>query len=153
MKLLKTRKHQLLSLFIAFILAIALRSEKAQAQVIGRLQADIPFQFSVANTELPAGKYYIRLLDDTNLTIMEISSADGSSSTLFDVQTAEANSAPAKSELSFNKYGNRYFLATLFEEGDADGSQVVESRDEKKMDRATREGEQVAAQRQGQVGN
>jgi hypothetical protein len=153
MKLVKTKKHQLMPLFSAFILAIAVHSEKAQAQVVVRLEANIPFQFSVANTELPAGKYYIRLLDDSNLTIMEISTVDGSSSALFDVRSADVNSPPAKSELNFNKYGNRYFLASLFEEGDADGSKVVESRDEKKMDQANREVERVAAHRQGQAGN
>ena len=58
-------------------------------------------------------------------------SADGSTSALFQVRESEANSAPAKSELIFNKYGNRYFLAELFEEGNATGSQVAESRYEK----------------------
>jgi hypothetical protein len=154
MKLQKTRVHKLLLLFIAFIFALALHTEKAQAQIIGRLEADIPFQFNVSNTELPAGKYFIRVLDDSNLTMMEISSADGSTTTLFNVLSAEANATPDKSELTFNKYGDRYFLATMFEEGNPDGSQVVESRDEKKMAKGAGESqEHVAAVRQGQPGN
>ena len=72
------------------------------------------------------------MLDNTDLSIMEISSADGSTSALFEVHDAEANSAPAKSELIFNKYGNRYFLAKLFDEGNPNGSTVDESRYEKK---------------------
>jgi hypothetical protein len=64
---------------------------------------------------------------------MEITSADDSTSALFQVQESDANAAPAKSELIFNKYGNRYFLAKLFDEGNASGSKVVESRYEKQI--------------------
>jgi hypothetical protein len=154
MKLQETRGHKLLLLFIAFIFALALHSEKAQAQIIGTLQADIPFQFHAGSTELPAGNYSIQVLDDSDLTIMKISSADGSKSALFSVVAAQAKSEPAKNELTFNKYGDQYFLASLFEEGNPDGSHVVESRDEKNLARNASETEEhVAANRQGQPGN
>jgi len=129
MKLQKKRRHYpLLSLFIALVFALTMYSSKAQAQIIGNLEADIPFQFHAGNTELPPGKYVIHILDNSDLTIMEISSADGKMSALFDVREAEANSTPARDELIFNKYGNRYFLAKLFDESNADGSAVIESR-------------------------
>ncbi len=134
-----TRGHQLLSLLIALIFALAIYPGKAHAQIIGDLEVNIPFQFHVGNTKLPAGKYVIRMLDDSDLTVMEISSADGSASALFEVQQAEANSTPAKSELIFNKYGNRYFLAKLFDEGNPSGSEVAKSRYEKKVSQATAE--------------
>jgi hypothetical protein len=154
MKLQETRGHKLLLLFIAFIFALALHSEKAQAQIIGTLQADVPFQFHVGSTELPAGQYSIQVLDDSDLTMMKISSADGSKSALFNVMAAQANSEPDKTELTFNKYGDQYFLASLFEEGNPDGSHVVESRDEKNLARNASETEEhVAANRQGQPGN
>jgi hypothetical protein len=129
MKLQKKRRHySLLSLFIALVFPLTMYSSKAQAQIIGNLEADIPFQFHAGNTELPPGKYVIHILDNSDLTIMEISSADGKMSALFDVREAEANSTPARDELIFNKYGNRYFLAKLFDESNADGSAVIESR-------------------------
>jgi hypothetical protein len=152
MKLQETR-HKLLLSFIAFIFALALHSQKAQAQIIGTLQADIPFQFHVGPTELPAGRYSIEVLDDNDLTVMKISSADGSKSALFGVVAAEVKSNPDKSELTFNKYGDTYFLATLFEEGNPDGSEVVQSRNEKNMAKnASGSQEHVAALRQGQPG-
>jgi hypothetical protein len=46
---------------------------------------------------------------------------------LFQVQEAQNSTAPAKSELVFNHYGNRYFLSKLFDEGEKVGSAVVES--------------------------
>jgi hypothetical protein len=149
-----TRGYQLLSLFMALVLALAIYPTKAHAQIVGDLEVNIPFQFHAGNAKLPAGKYVIRMLDDSNLTVMEISSADGSTSALFEVQETEANSAPAKSELIFNKYGNRYFLAKLFDEGNPSGSQVLMSRYEKRVSQETAEAQaHVSAHHRGQQGN
>jgi hypothetical protein len=154
MKLQETSKHLLLSLFIALVLGLTVYSTKAQAQIIGDMEADIPFQFHAGNTKFPAGKYIIHLLDNSDQAVMEIRSADGTSSTLFDVRPAVANAEPAKSELIFNKYGDRYFLTKLFEEGVADGSDVLESRYEKRVAQAAAEGqERVPAHRRVQQGN
>ena len=149
MKLQKTRgPQQLLSLFIALVFALTLYPSKAQAQIVGEIEANIPFQFHAGNVRLPAGRYFIHALDNTDLTVMEITSADGSTSALFDVQGTQATSSPAKSELIFDKYGNRYFLAKLFDEGNPSGSQVLESRYEKRISQASSEGqEHVAALR------
>src|SRR6266403_893491 len=71
----------------------------------------------------------------------------------FEVQQAEANSTPAKSELIFNKYGNRYFLAKLFDEGNPSGSQVLKSTYEKKISQAAMEAQtHVPAHHRGQQG-
>jgi hypothetical protein len=134
-----TRVRHLLSLLIALVFALTIYPTKADAQIVGSLEANIPFPFHAGNTKLPAGKYIIRMLDDSDLTVMEITSADGSVSALFEVQQAEANSTPAKSELIFNKYGNRYFLAKLFDEGNPSGSEVAKSRYEKRVSQATAE--------------
>ena len=151
MKLQEIKGHyQLLALFIALVFALTTYSSKAEAQIVGNLEVDIPFQFHAGNSQLPPGKYIIHALDNSDLTIMEISSADGKMSALFDVREAEANSAPARNELVFNKYGNRYFLAKLFDESNRDGSAVVESRYEKRIDKATAEAqEHVPARHQG----
>jgi hypothetical protein len=131
----RTRGHKFLPLFMALVFALTIYPSKAHAQIVGDLEVNIPFQFHAGNTKLPPGRYSIHLLDDADLTIMEISSADGSTSALFEVEIAAADSAPEKSEVTFNKYGNRYFLATLFEEGNPSGSKVVESRYEKRITR------------------
>jgi len=149
-----TRVHYLLSLLIALVFTLTIYPSKAHAQIVGALEVNIPFQFHAGNTKLPPGKYVIRMLDDSDLTVMEITSADGSTSALFEVQSAEANSAPAKSELIFNKYGNRYFLAKLFDEGNPSGSEVPKSRYEKRISQAgTTAQEHVPAHHRGQHGN
>jgi len=146
-------RHLLLS-FIALVFTLTLSPSKAHAQINGEIEATIPFQFHAGNTKLPAGKYVIHVLDNSDLTIMEISSADGSTSALFDVDGTVANSVPAKSELVFNKYGNRYFLDKLFDEGSQDGSQVPESNYEKRVSQAAAEGqEHVPAHHRRQQGS
>ena len=149
-----TRGHQLLLSLIALFFALTIYPSKAHAQIIGDLEANIPFQFHAGNAKFPAGKYLIHALDNTDLTVMEIRSADGSTSALFEVHDAEANSAPAKSELIFNKYGNRYFLAKLFDEGNPSGSAVDESRYEKTVSKAAAETQaHVPAHHKGQKGD
>src|ERR1700719_1852997 len=133
-----TRRHHVLSLLIALIFAITTYPTKAHAQIVGDLEVNIPFQFHAGNAKLPPGKYVIHMLDN-DFTVMEISSADGSASALFQVKDAETNAEPPKSELIFNKYGNRYFLAKLFDEGNPSGSRVTESSYEKKISQVTEE--------------
>jgi hypothetical protein len=147
-------RRYLMPLFIALVFALTMHPSNTQAQIIDGIEANIPFQFHAGNVKLPAGKYRIHVLDDSDLTVMEITSADGSTSALFQVQDAEANTTPAKSELIFNKYGNRYFLAKLFEEGSSSGSQLLESRYEKRISQQAMEGqEHVPARRRTRQGN
>jgi len=148
-----TSLRHLLSFFIALVFALTIYPAKAHAQIIGNLEVNIPFQFHAGNAKLPAGKYIIHMLDNSDLTVMEISSADGSLSALFEVQDAEANSTPAKTELIFNKYGNRYFLAKVFDEGNPSGSEVHKSTYEKKIGQASAEAQtHVAANHRGATG-
>jgi hypothetical protein len=134
-----TRVRHLLSLLIALVFALTIYPTKADAQIIGSLEANIPFAFHAGNTKLPAGKYIIRMLDDSDLTVMEITSADGSTSALFEIHGTDSSSTPAKGELIFNKYGNRYFLSKLFDEGNPSGNEVVESAYEKRVSQAAAE--------------
>ena len=127
------RGNRLLLWLMFLVFALAICPSKSDAQIIGDIDVNVPFGFHAGNTKLPAGDYRIHMLDDSDLTIMEITSADGSTSALFQVQEADANSTPAKSELIFNKYGDRYFLSALFDEGNSIGSKVVESRYEKRV--------------------
>jgi hypothetical protein len=149
-----TRKHQLLSLFIALLFAFTIYPATVRAQIEGELEVNIPFQFHAGNAKLPAGAYRIHMLPDSDLTVMEITSADGTTSALLEVQQADANSTPAKGELIFNKYGDRYFLAKVFDAGNPSGSALTESRYEKRLNQATAERQaHVPARHRGQQGN
>jgi hypothetical protein len=143
----------LLPFFIALVCALTIFPTKAHAQIIGELEVNIPFQFYAGDAKFPAGKYVLRTLDNTDLTIMEIRSEDNSMSALFDVQQAQANSAPPKSELIFNRYGKLYFLSSMFDESNPNGSEVPESRYEKRVSKATAEAQlHIAAHRRSPQG-
>jgi hypothetical protein len=99
----------------------------AQGQVIGQLEANIPFAFHAGGAKLPPGKYVIHVLEGSDLGLMEIQSADGRTSALFGVREAQDSTKPKQAELVFNHYANRYFLTKLFDGGDKLGSAVLES--------------------------
>jgi hypothetical protein len=150
-----TRLGYLLSLIVAFVFGLTIYPTEANAQIVGDIEVNIPFQFHAGNARLPAGKYRIHMLDDSNQAVMEIISADGSTSALFQVKEAQAYDMPGKNELLFNKYGNRYFLTKLFDAGDPNGSQVIESDYEKRISQqTTMEGqEHVPTHARAQQGN
>ena len=147
--MLKTKTKQLLLLGVALIVALTMHPTKAQSQIMNRLEVNVPFDFHVGNNTLPAGKYVIHPLEDSDLTVLEIRSADGSTSAFFDVQSVDAKVVPAKNEVTFQKYGNRYFLAKVFEEGNRSGDRVTESRDETRTGQAAEGQEHVPARHGG----
>jgi hypothetical protein len=147
-------RRALLPLFLTLLFGMPFWPARAQAQLIGNLEADVPFQFHVGKTTLPAGRYMIHELEGGDLTIMQISSADGKLSALFDVESAQAKTTPEKSELIFNKYGDSYFLSEMFDEGNVDGSRLFASRDEKRASKENgAEVAQVTARHAQQEGN
>ena len=149
-----TKPYQLLAFFIALVCALTIHPAKAHAQIIGELEADIPFQFYAGTANLPAGKYVVHMMDNSNLKIMEISSADGSTSALFQVTDTRANSAPHTGELIFNKYGDLYFLTSVFDQGNPDGSEVPKSKYEKRVSQTVTEAQKhVPADHRGQQGS
>jgi hypothetical protein len=111
--------------FIGVVLGMSTIS--AQGQVIGQLEADIPFTFHAGGVKLPPGKYVIHVLEGSDLGLMEIQSANGRTSALFEVREAQDPTTPKQAVLVFNHYANRYFLSKLFDGGDKLGSAVVES--------------------------
>jgi hypothetical protein len=123
----KYMKQRMICLLGLIGVALGMCTTSAQGQIIGQLEANIPFTFHAGGAMLPAGKYTIHVLDNTDLGLMEIRSADGHTAALFEVREAQDSSTPKKSELVFNHYGNRYFLSKLFDEGEKVGSAVVES--------------------------
>jgi hypothetical protein len=94
------------------------------------VKANIPFDFSVGNTALPAGEYTVRA------TGMEgVVAVIGSDSQLKLVATHSVLSgrAPNQTKLVFHQYGDRYFLAQIWVEGETSGREVPTTRLEKEL--------------------
>ncbi|HUN64117.1 MAG TPA: hypothetical protein VMU53_19105 [Candidatus Sulfotelmatobacter sp.] len=137
------KSYRATRLFITLVFALSLFPVKAHAQILGDLEAKVPFTFHVGDTKLPAGTYRIHVFDGNDPSLMEITSADGSTSALFHVQDSEANNTPRASELIFNRYGHHYFLSRLFDAGNPNGSELEKSRYETRLVDAAAESQVV----------
>jgi hypothetical protein len=107
----------------------------ASAQIADTtIESNIPYAFTVGTTTLPAGKYAIKVLDDTDPSTFEIRSADGHTTVIFETQSAQANQTPRRTELVFNKLGDRYFLWQIWLEGSNLGNELEKTKAEKKLE-------------------
>ena len=100
------------------------------------ITANVPFTFVVGNTTLPAGKYDIRNIDEGTLRVLELSSVNGRTRIVFetdDAQTRDGEPA-SKTELIFDKVGDKYFLSQVWVAGNDSRSQLVKSKMEKGLE-------------------
>ena len=118
-------KQKLIYAILPVVLIVAGGAGFAQAEVIGPVEADIPFQFEAGLQQFPAGQYTIHSVGAIQSSTMEISSADGKFSALFQVQRDISDSTPRDGKLVFERDGNRYSLARIFDAGDKDGDLVI----------------------------
>lgn len=93
------------------------------------LKANIPFDFQVGNTMLPAGEYR---LDQMN-SILLLASADNGAHAAIAVRRCETLKGQEKSKLVFHRYGSDYFLSTIWVAGDNAGREVPTSNREKEI--------------------
>jgi len=128
------------------VMTIVTAGVSAKAQSLEyKIGANIPFDFSVADKKLPAGKYWIsRAQQGQGDTILDIRSAKGNASvvrltvpvnTLYPMRTAS---------LVFNRYGNEYFLSVVWPKGGSIGRALTKSRVERELERKSQDN-QVAA--------
>lgn len=110
-------KKYALVVLAAFTLLIAGSLNHAAAQIVGRIEADVPFPFYVGNTQLPAGRYEIKRVLPDNPDVLELRSKDGKTAVLIAGEAAQVTDPPSKTELIFKKFGNDFVLSQIFEAG------------------------------------
>lgn len=91
----------------------------AYAKSYTRIVVDVPFAFVAANEILPPGAY--ALVNDGTPGILKIS---GASAVAIAVQPERHARAGDRSELTFHRYGNEYFLEQVRIAGQEYGAQV-----------------------------
>src|ERR1700731_737448 len=107
-------KNKLVYPILSLGLVLAGGAGIAHPQIVGEVEATIPFQFQAGTAVLPAGKYTIREANDLDSSEMEIRSADGKKAAIFAVQSDEAAKRPKNSELIFKHDGDQYILKSFF---------------------------------------
>ncbi len=96
-----------------------------------KIQADIPFDFMVGETTLPAGTYTV---STSAPDVVLIRSLDGHESVLVITQSVQESLTPSdETKLVFNRHGDLYFLAQVWAEGAFNGREFLKSSTESKV--------------------
>ena len=117
----------------ALLVLVGSMAVAAQAQTSGRTQliANIPFQFNVGTKTLPAGEYSVRQVNpDSDHGVLLLSSKDGNASVMIQVGSV-IGKAQESAKLTFHRYGNKYFFAQAWIDGDNTGMQAPKSKAER----------------------
>jgi hypothetical protein len=120
----------MLMLVVALALATAVAS--ANAQSANRIAADIPFDFSVGYKIMPAGGYTVKPVSASNALMIQ--TADGTMAAVrLSDETERAKNIP-HARLVFHRYGERYFLAEVWNGFDKTGRQLLKSQEESSLE-------------------
>ena len=95
-------------LFALIGLGLLLATASAYAQT-GVVKANVPFNFIVDKTQIPAGEYVIQNLGTAGLA-MSIQSSDRKMVKVVLPNACESSQAQPKTKLVFHRYGDQYFL-------------------------------------------
>jgi hypothetical protein len=106
----------------------------AMAQIDNRVTFQAPFTFYAGNAKLPAGSYTVTQPDD-NAELLLIESADGSHSVFVEYVADGSDTAPSKTEVTFNKYANADFLSRISVAGQ-NSMQILASKAERNAAKA-----------------
>src|SRR5712692_480261 len=119
---------------IVLVGAMAVPS-KAQTSGPTQLIASIPFPFNVCNKTLPAGEYTVTQVNPaSDHAVLQLRTKDGSASAM--VQMASViGKAQESAKLIFNRYGNKYFFAQAWVDGEKSGLEASKSRAERATER------------------
>lgn len=125
-------KTQSLKLFaMAFVLGLAAIFGAGSANAQTRSSFKTSFDFHVGKEKLPAGKYELQKMDYGKYLLRSVATKK---SRIVQFELPESNDPSAAAQrVAFNRYGETYFLRSIFENEKADGKQLIESNYEKEI--------------------
>src|SRR5258705_9811998 len=120
---------------LSFLLVLAAVSVNAQRLSDNSIAINIPFDFAVGQTKLPAGNYTLsRIALPSSYDRIAIQSADGRGDTRTVMTGPNRTSEVQKqSSLVFNRYGDQYFLSQVWMAGSDTGHDLFQSRNERNL--------------------
>lgn len=119
------------------IVALALVTAVASSAQSGgrKLKADIPFDFVVGDRTLAAGEYIVGQISTSSPDAIMVRNSAGGHNTMR-ITNAVVSSAPKrKTQLTFQRYGNTYYLSQVWIAGSAEGRQMLKSKQERAAER------------------
>ena len=119
----------MLALIITLALATAVVSANAQSKTI---VANVPFDFVVGSQAMPSGTYITNPATSDGRALV-IKSADAKNAVIRLANTIQRNGSTTNARLVFHRYGDRYFLAEVWNGGDSTGLELLKSRQERAL--------------------
>jgi hypothetical protein len=114
---------------VALVLAMLWMAAAASGQSNPAvLWANIPFQFVVSGKMLPAGHYVVSRQGEMTIRI-----ANREQGVFVLTHDVDGKAEPSTGKLVFYRYGDRYFLAQVWDAGKAHGKQVFASSAEQEL--------------------
>jgi hypothetical protein len=129
----KTKLINLISkvTLLSAILLVTLAAS-AQGQTLQyRVKANIPFDFTVGDKALPAGKYSIGRTHRADDLVLSIADVRGRTKAIRLTTAALTKHPREKAALIFHRYGNQYFLFQVWPAGGEVGRQFPQSAQER----------------------
>jgi hypothetical protein len=117
-------------LMLVVVIALTTAVASANAQSANKVVADVPFEFSVGYKTMSAGEYSVRIVATAGDALM-IQSADGKTSALRQSEATARLKNKTQARLVFHRYGERYFLAEVWNGADTSGRQLLRSQEER----------------------
>jgi len=130
---------RILALTILGLLAFSL----APAQT-APAKFDIPFDFTVGKTSLPAGLYTVKALSDSVMQVESLARPEG---VLVITHKTQGKTASENCTLTFHRYGEQYFMSSLKTPGSDVVREVMSNRHEKDLARRSSGAEILVAAR------
>jgi hypothetical protein len=110
----------LLGVFLAFL------SASLPAQTMN-MRGTIPFAFNTGNKQMPAGEYTVR---HANRTLI-MQEAHGKQALILFTNAAKRVATQSVPTLEFHRYGEDYFLSSMWDRVSTDGAELPKTRAEK----------------------
>jgi hypothetical protein len=104
--------------------------QNASAQIAYPVDFTTSFPFTVGAANLPAGSYTISP-DDDNTEMILLTGAH--TSVFFQTQSRDARQTPPKTEVVFNRYGDKYVLKDIWVQGETSGAETIAAEGERHL--------------------
>jgi hypothetical protein len=122
-------KKQVLFSVLTMVLLMAAGTANAQLGSKQQLRFNVPFDYKVGNATMKAGDYSVQRAGDTENALL----IRGNGSSAFTLSGSVSGKAAGEDKLVFNKYGDQYFLAQVWMQGEETGAQLPRTRSEKEL--------------------
>jgi hypothetical protein len=123
-------KKPIISLIAAVSLGVVLFATTLAVPFDVKIRAEIPFDFMVGKKRLPKGEYLIESLNDAGT--LTIRNAKKGKAVTFNTIRHKPTDSP-KSKLIFNRYGDQYFLARIWDPSTETILKLNKSKTEKRI--------------------